>query len=80
VQTFSAAVTEAIDPDKLKRSWESEPEHDHWPRVKFDVEGETVSVIIFSNPRTPWAEASFKQMFSIAVHRIAPTCQIEWIA
>jgi len=32
-----------------------------------------------SNRGTPWAEANFKQIFSIVVHRVAPGCSIEWI-
>jgi hypothetical protein len=79
MQDFSATLSEAVDPDQLKRSWDIDHEQDHSPKVRFDVEGKKVQVTVFSNPDTPWNEANFKQAFNIAVHRFAPNCAIEWV-
>jgi hypothetical protein len=77
MQKFRALVSEAVDVDSLRQSWESEPEYATSPKIQFDVEGKTILITILSG--TPWAEANFKQMFSIVVHRVAPGCGIEWI-
>jgi hypothetical protein len=78
MQEFNATVSEAIDPHELKLSWDTDHDGDHSPQVRFDVKGNSVEVTIFSNPEMPWAEASFKQAFKIAVHRFAPNCAIQW--
>lgn len=76
MQMFTAVLNETIDKGSLEQSWEIGNEHS--PRVEFDFEGTIVRVTIFSNPEMPWKEANFKQMFSIAVHRVAPICEIQW--
>jgi len=75
MQRFTALLDEPVEGSALEKSWQIGNELS--PKAGFDIDGSTVRITISSD--IPFNEASFKQAFRMAVHRIAPSCEVEWI-
>jgi hypothetical protein len=75
MQTFTALLDETIERSALEKSWLIGNELS--PKAEFDIDGTTVRITITSD--IPFDEASFKRAFGSAVHRIAPSCEVQWI-
>jgi hypothetical protein len=80
MQILQAQFSQPIDPSAFLHSWTREAQLDAAPQVDFDFQPDSryLEIRIHANPTSPWPMENFQRTFAIALHRIAPECEVSW--
>ena len=77
MQTLVAQLSQIIDENDFRKVWKVEAEPGS-PEIEFDFADNVCAIKIYTAPNAPWGEGNFKQAFALALHKIAPQCDITW--
>ena len=80
LQFFAAQLSERLDRDTFVNSWELDARLNAYPEVDFGfLPDGRVAIRVRLSSAPAWRVDKFRQAFAIAVHRVAPQCEITWL-
>jgi len=79
MQVFIAELSNLIDHDELKKSWDSDDSVNPYAKVDFAFAGRRISITLEPGRAGRWQTESVHRSFSCAVRRVDGRCNIRWI-
>jgi hypothetical protein len=79
MQRFMAELSSPVDKTEFEKSWHSDANLGHEPKVEFLFVGHTVSAVVHSDFAGQWSSTSFHEAFHAAIRRLNRPCNIRWL-
>jgi hypothetical protein len=80
MQRFIAELSAPIEAADFEKSWRSDQIlKDKQPKAVFTFSGRRISVVIESDSEERWDRSEFYRVFSTAIRRIDPACNVRWL-